>query len=57
MELLFEATFHTYQITSLFSLATTGKSDILAEGNASKERDTWKGKCEAMKQKYSTFQK
>lgn len=38
-----------YRATSLFSLVTTSRGDILALGNSSKERETWKGKCEAMR--------
>lgn len=49
MRLVFEVTHIMYRATSLFSLVTTSREDILALGNSSKDRETWKGKCEAMK--------
>lgn len=40
MKIFSEAAFYTYQVTSLFSLATDGRGDVLTIGNPSKERDT-----------------
>lgn len=40
----------------MFSLAVDSQGDVLAMGNPSKERDTWKEKCEALDQKLTKFQ-
>lgn len=56
MELFSKATFYTYRMTSPFSLVVVGRGDVLAMGNPSKKRDTWKGKCETIKRKCSKFQ-
>ncbi|CAI8584816.1 unnamed protein product [Vicia faba] len=50
IELLSDVTFYNYWAASLFSLVTGSQSDILAMGNPSKDRDTWKEKCEAIKE-------
>lgn len=57
MKLHYEVTFHTYIVSSLFSLAAVGRWNILALGNFSKEMESGKGKCESKKKKYSSFQK
>lgn len=56
MEFFSEVTYYTYQATSMFSLVTTTRADIMAMGNPSKERDTWKGKWEDIERKFSMFQ-
>lgn len=56
MKLHIEVTFYTYQTTS-FSFVATCKRDVLDVGNTSKERYIWKGKCETMEKKCSSFQK
>lgn len=55
MELFSKATFYTYQAASIFSLVAFGHGDVLAMGNTSKARDTWKGKCEVKTHKCSNF--
>lgn len=57
MELFYELTFHTFWTAYLFSMVTIGRGGILALGNPTKQRDTWKGKYESMEHKYFTFQK
>lgn len=57
MKLNSEITHNIYLIMSLLSLVAAGREDVLGLGNPSKERDTWKGKCEAMEQKFLTFHK
>ncbi|CAI8584815.1 unnamed protein product [Vicia faba] len=57
MELLSDVTFYNYWVASLFSLVTSSQSYILAMGNPSKDRYTWKEKCEAIKVRCSKFQK
>lgn len=46
-----------YQASSLLSMATTGRGDVLVTNNHYKERDTWKGKCEVIKKKFYALQK
>lgn len=50
MELIFDITHNMYQDSYLFSLVVDGRGYTLDAGNPSKEKDTWKVKCEAMKQ-------
>lgn len=57
MEFLSEVTYHTYWASSIFSLDGAVRGDFLALGNPSKERDTWKGKCENIENKCSKFSK
>lgn len=46
-----------YQDSSLFSIVTNGREDVLATGNPSRKRYNWKGKCEAMKLRCYAYQK
>ncbi|CAI8591072.1 unnamed protein product [Vicia faba] len=57
MEIIFELAHNIFKNDSIFSLISTGQGDVLAPGNPTKERDTWKGKCEAMYLRCSTLQK
>lgn len=57
MKLLSQITFHTYQVASLFSLATADRGEVLALENPTKVRDTWKGKYESLQQKCQAFHK
>lgn len=40
MKIIFEVTYYTYRVATIFSLATTGRGNVLAVGNHSKKRDT-----------------
>lgn len=42
MNLVYEVTHNMYQVAYLFDLVADGRRDIMATGNTSKERDTWK---------------
>lgn len=42
MNLVYEVTHNMYQVACLFDLVADGRRDIMAIGNTSKERDTWK---------------
>lgn len=57
MVLISEITCNMYQNFSLFSLVADGQGDIMVVGNPYKKRETWKGKCEAMKHRCLAFQK
>lgn len=56
MKLFSQASFYTYQATSLFSLVVDDRGNVLAMASPSKVGDTWKGKCEDMKHKCSKIQ-
>lgn len=57
MELVSEFAHIIYWATYMFFVVTIGRGDVLAHDNPSKEREKWKGKCEAMEHKCSSFQK
>lgn len=48
MELIPEITHNMLHAFSLSSVVIACRGDILGAGNPSKERDTWKVKCEVM---------
>lgn len=56
MELIPEITHSMFKVVSLFSLVSASIGDTLALGNPTKERDTWKEKCEDMKLRLYTLQ-
>lgn len=55
MKLLYEVTFSTYQVASLFSLAGVSRGDDLYLDNPTKERDTWKGKYGTLEKRLSAY--
>lgn len=55
MELVFKLTHGMVNVASLFSLVSFGQGGILALSNSTKERDTFKGKCETIELRCSTF--
>lgn len=64
MNLVYEVTHNMYQVACLFyqvaclfDLVVVGRRDIVATGNTSKERDTWKEKCEVVEQKCFAFER
>lgn len=58
MCLVSEVTHNIYRASFLFSVVVVvGRRDILVVGNPPKKRETWKGKCMAIKHKCSTFKK
>lgn len=57
MDVISEVTFNMYQASSLFALNVAGRRNVLVVDNPSSERDTWKGKCEAMEPKCLDFLK
>lgn len=48
MELDTQVAYNLFKTSSIFSLVYAGRDNILAQGNPSQEKDTWKGKAEAM---------
>lgn len=56
MKLVYEITRNVYRTSSRFSMVTIGKWNVLDASNPSKERDTWKDKCEAMEHMCFIFQ-
>lgn len=57
IELVSQITHNMYQVTYLFSLVVAGRGDVLAAGNPSKERDTWKGKCKDIEKNTSLYKR
>lgn len=55
MELVFDITHSMYQDASPFSLISSRREGILAPRNPTKERENWKGKCEAMELRCATL--
>lgn len=56
LDLIFVVTLSIYWGAPLFFIVASIRRDALA-GNPTKERGTWKGKCEVMEQSLSSFQK
>lgn len=57
MELDFDLTHNMFKVASIFSLVFVGWGYVLVLSNPFKERNTWKGKVEAMEMRYITLQK
>lgn len=51
----YELTRSMFKVTSIFSLISIGKVDVLALGNPFKERDIWEGKVDALELRCTNF--
>lgn len=57
MEMASEFAHIIFKVTSIFSIISAGRDDVLSLGSPFKERYTWKGKVEAMELKFTNTQK